>query len=241
MKFEQGRVNNPYFICVYGTPGVGKSSLCSFAEEPFFIDVESGTKKLDVKRVTEIKSYEEFIKVLHYCRDHEQMQKYKTFVIDTADFLEKLIHEKVVEEFKESSIAKIGYGKGYEAANEYWFKIFDLLDEIRSKDKNIIFIAHEQIKRYESPNTEGYDRYSLKLHNKIANFIFAKCDAVFFMSRDILVSHNDKKIIAKTKPGRKIYAQEQAFVVAKNRYGLPAEITLTEDNESYKNFFTHLN
>ena len=74
------------------------------------------------------------------------------------------------------------------------------------------------------------------MHNKIINFIFAKCDAVLFMERNFFVSADGK---AYSKKGRKIYTEEQPSVLAKNRYGLPSEITLNTDAD-FSNFFEQL-
>jgi phage nucleotide-binding protein len=237
LKFEQGKINDsPYLITIYGGAGVGKSSFATFSKNPFFIDVENGTKLLDVKRVSEINSFEEFMHILTLCKDKEEMKKYDTFVIDTIDFLERLIFEKVCADHKKQSISDIGYNKGYDFAVEHWFKVFSLLDQIRTQNKNIILIAHEQIRKFESPIAGNYDRFTLKMHHKIINFIFAKCDAVLFMERNFFVSADGK---AYSKKGRKVYTEEQASVLAKNRYGLPPEIILNAESD-FSTFFDQL-
>ena len=237
MKFEQGRVvNAPYLFTLYGVAGGGKSSFASLAKNPFFIDVENGTKLLGVKRVTEINSFEEFMSILSLCLNDEKMKQFDTYVIDTLDFLERLIFEKVCHDNKKQSISDIGYNRGYDLAVELWFKVFTVLDQLKAQNKNVILIAHEQIRKFESPITGNYDRFTLKLHPKIVNFIFAKCDAVLFMERNFFVAADGK---AYSKKGRKIYTEEQPSVLAKNRYGLPSEIVFNTDIE-FKNFFDQL-
>ena len=237
MKFEQGKITNaPYLVTIYGGAGVGKSSLATFSKNAFFIDVENGTKLLDVKRVSEITSFDEFMSILVLCRDKEEMKKFDTFVIDTMDFLERLIFEKVCHDNKKQSISDIGYNKGYDIAVELWFKVFSIFDQFKVQNKNVILIAHEQIRKFESPITGNYDRFTLKMHNKIINFIFAKCDAVFFMERNFFVAADGK---AYSKKGRKVYTEEQPSVLAKNRYGLPSEIVLNTDID-FKSFFDQL-
>lgn len=237
MKFEQGRItNSPFLITIYGGAGVGKSSLATFSKNPFFIDIENGTKLLDVKRVSDITTFDEFMSVISLCRDKEEMKQFDTFVIDTVDFLERLIFEKVCLDHKKQSISDIGYNKGYDFAVELWFKVFAVLDQLKTQNKNVILIAHEQIRKFENPISGNYDRFTLKMHNKIINFIFAKCDAVLFMERNFFVSADGK---AYSKKGRKVHTEEQASVLAKNRYGLPAEIILNTDTD-FKNFFDQL-
>ncbi len=233
MKLNSGKMKKPYFITIYGPPGVGKSSLSAEADAPIFIDVESGTQRLDVVRFSDIQSFDDVMKALTFCNDEEKSTKFNTVVIDTLDFLEQLIHAKVCSDNKKSSIADISYGKGYDFAVEIWFKLFEVLDQIRDKGKNIILISHEQITKYENPTSDNYDRYSLRLHKKIASFIFAKCDAVLFLSKDVFVKEQNGKNIAVSKPGRVIFAQEQASIIAKNRFGLPEKFEIKNGKDLF--------
>ncbi len=244
MKFEEGLITTPFFIIIYGAPGVGKSSFCANAPEPVYLDVEEGTKKIDVKRVSGFENYEQFLSLINMIIDGSRLEKYKTIIIDTIDFLEQMIIEFVCRTNGKNTLSDFSYGKGYQLVSEQWFTLLDKLSIIRANNnKNIIFIAHEQIKKFENPLCDSYDRFTLKLSEKTANFIVAKCDAVFFMSRAFILSDDktDKeRKIAKKIPGRTIYTEETPSIIAKNRYGLPGEIKISEKQEDYSKFFERL-
>ena len=52
MKFEikKGKIKSAIRLTMYGAEGIGKSTFASKFPDPLFIDVEGGTKQLDVAR-----------------------------------------------------------------------------------------------------------------------------------------------------------------------------------------------
>lgn len=52
MKFNisKGKQKSAIRFCAYGPEGIGKSTFASKFPEPLFIDVEGGTKQLEVAR-----------------------------------------------------------------------------------------------------------------------------------------------------------------------------------------------
>ena len=241
MKIERGVIENPFFIILYGAAGVGKSSFCSYAPSPIYLDVENGTKKLDVDRVSDIKTLEDFYALLA----PENYIDYKTIVIDTIDYLEQLIFEYICRKTGKKSISDFGYGKGFELSLEIWISILNKLSDLRKLEdgKNIILIAHDQIKKFENPLSDSYDRYNLKLNQKAASYIVANVDAVFFISKSFHLSEDTKdktRKIAKSAPGRVIHTEETPSIIAKNRYKLEPEIKIQNKIEDYQSFFKSL-
>ncbi len=245
MQIEEGVIPTPFFIIIYGAPGVGKSTFCSHAPDPIFLDIEAGTKKIDVKRVSGIDTYEDLTKLINLIISGEKLSKYKTIIIDTIDFLEQMIFDYVCKSKGKKTISDFSHGAGYRFVLDEWLDLLNKLSIIRSGEypKNIILIAHEQIKRFDNPLCDSYDRYSLKLYDKASSFIIAKCDAVFFLSKSFHLSEdtNDKKRkIAKAIAGRVIYTEETPSIIAKNRYGLKSEIRIKDNIEEYEKFFQSL-
>lgn len=246
MDFCDGVLKSPFFVTIYGSPGVGKSSLCSYAPAPLFLDLENGTKKLDVKRVSNFNDYSEVIKLVDAAisGEKEKLNEYKTFVFDSIDILEHMIHDDICKKNSKKIISDFAFGKGFELVHEAWFELFNKLNILRdNQNKNIIFIAHEQVKKFENPMAESYDRFNLKINQRISNFIFSKCDAVFFMSKAFVlknsIQNNDRKIPV-SLPGRIIYTQETASIIAKNRYGLEPEIKIYSNSDDEIKFFERL-
>ena len=95
---------------------------------------------------------------------YQQDHKFKTIVIDSADWLEQLTWRHVSKEHNEENIESFGYGKGYVHAADAFRAILDGLNALRIKKGMVIGLtAHSQVKRFDDPSTEPYDRYLLKM------------------------------------------------------------------------------
>jgi KaiC/GvpD/RAD55 family RecA-like ATPase len=55
----KGRRPRYIWALIYGTDGVGKSTLCSHAPNPIFVGAEKGTEQLDVARFPQTESISE--------------------------------------------------------------------------------------------------------------------------------------------------------------------------------------
>ena len=233
MEFSTGKIAHNYYVCIYGPPGVGKSTLCVSADRSLFLDFEGGTLNLDANRVSNFETIEQIFDLLKtIVEGNELNSKFNTLVIDTIEIVEKMIFDFVAARHGKKSISDIPYGKGHDEAAELMFQFLNLLSEVRNSGKNVIILAHEAIRKYESPISGTYDRYVPKLHHKSLSYLHAKVDGVFFMSRDIVVS--DGK--AFTKNGRKIFTEETAHLIAKSRYDLPSEIIIRNEDDALKFF-----
>ena len=51
MKISNGKVIRPQKVVIYGSEGIGKSTLAAQFPNPLFIDTEGGTAQLDVRRI----------------------------------------------------------------------------------------------------------------------------------------------------------------------------------------------
>jgi hypothetical protein len=58
---SRGKRPRHIFALVYGTDGVGKSTMCSHAPNPIFIGAERGTEQLDVARFPQTESIGELL------------------------------------------------------------------------------------------------------------------------------------------------------------------------------------
>ncbi len=50
-----------------------------------------------------------------------------------------------------------------------------------------ILIAHTDIARFDSPETDPYDRYQIKLHKKAFQYLYEQADIIGFASEPVLV------------------------------------------------------
>ena len=110
-RVSAGRLTRPQKAVIYGPEGIGKSTLASQFPKPVFLDTEGGSHHLDVARLPAPKSWDD---VTHAVAALEsESHGFRTLVIDTADWLEKLLIEHVCQRNSKTSIEDFGYGKGY--------------------------------------------------------------------------------------------------------------------------------
>ena len=137
-----------------------------------------------------------------------------------------------------NAIDDIGYGKGYSMALEYWREYLGALNYLRdTKGMIIIEIAHAEIKRFENPETDAYDRYNIKLHKKAGELILEHSDIVLFANYFVGVKKEDGGFNKERKRAigsgeRILYTTERPAATAKNRYDLPQEIPFDREGNS---------
>ena len=213
----------PPRIVLYGGAGIGKTFFAASMNKPIFVLTEDGMGKIEADHFPLSESFEDVLKNLQSLIDNDN--DYKTLVVDSLDWLEPLIWDKACQDNNFKSIESVGYGKGYVEALKYWRIYLNLLNELREKGYTIMQIAHNQIKRFESPEIEAYDRHELKLHRKAADLILEHSDCCFFANfklGTVQVKGKGGNMTTKAVSGeRVVYTQEKTAYLAKNRYGLP--------------------
>ena len=230
----------PQKILVYGVQGLGKSKFGSTFENPIFIRTEDGAAALNVptfpELVTTFAQMEEAITALH--GEHP----YKTVVLDSLDWLEPLIYAKQIlsmphtEKGKEvKNIEDYGFGKGYSMALDWWRYLMGGMDSLRfNKGMNVVLIAHSEVKRYDSPESDPYDRYGIKLHKGAFALWQEWADMVLFCNYRTRIHSAEVGFNKEIKRGegsgeRVIFTEERPAYLAKNRWGLSSEIYIGQD------------
>jgi hypothetical protein len=227
----------PPRIILYGTEGIGKSTFGAGAPAAVFVQTEDGLGEIDchafplARTLADVKANLAAL----YTEPHE----YQTVVLDSLDWLERLIWEEVCRAFGVKSIEKAdgGYGKGYTHALTYWREVIEGLDALRGdRGMVVICIAHARVEKFEDPESTAYDRYSPRLHKHAAALVTEWADAVLFATRRFRTEteeagFNRSRTIAAPVGAdggeRIIRAVGGPACIAKNRYGLPAELPLS--------------
>jgi AAA domain len=96
----------------------------------------------------------------------------------------------------------------------------------------IVQIAHTDIKRFDSPESEPYDRYVIKLHTKASALLQEHSDIVLFANYRISTVKSDvgfnKKVTRALGSGeRLLHTAERPAFLAKNRYALPETLPMS--------------
>ena len=229
-SITKGREAQPPRIMIYGSEGVGKSTFAALAPNPVFVQTEDGLSEIDCSKFPLAKSFDDVVLQLQAVRDEQHDSG--TAVIDSLDWLERLVWDRVCADYGVKSIEKAdgGYGKGYVHALTYWRQIVSLLNDIRArKGMAVILIAHAAVERFEDPEHAAYDRYTPRLHKKACSLVCEWVDAVLFASRRMRVDSTTGKAAPVGADGgeRILRTNGSPACIAKNRFGLPTELPLS--------------
>ena len=229
-SITKGREQQPPRIMIYGSEGVGKSTFASLAPNPVFVQTEDGLSEIDTSKFPLARTFDDVVMQLQAVRDEQH--EFGTLVIDSLDWLERLVWDRVCADYGVKSIEKAdgGYGKGYVHALTYWRQIVSILNDIRSKrGMAVILIAHAAVERFEDPEHAAYDRYTPRIHKKACSLICEWVDAVLFASRRLRVDSTTGKAAPVGADGgeRIIRTNGSPACIAKNRFGLPTELPLS--------------
>ena len=231
MNIISGPVFTPQRVVIYGPEGVGKSTLAAAFPDPIFIDTEGGTAQLNVRRFDRPQSWEDLIAQVRYAAAHSG--EYKTLVIDTADWAERLCVLSVCRENGRKSIETFDFGKGYVYLAERFAELLRELDKARGAGLTTVVTAHAKMRKIEQPEQEGaYDHWEMKLTKQCAPLLKEWCDMLLFCNyRTTVYKPDGKNGKAKAVGGRErvLYTCHTAGWDAKNRHGLPEELPMTFD------------
>jgi len=234
---QSGKEQKPPRIMIYGSEGVGKSTFGACAPNAIFVQTEDGLGEINCRKFPLAKSFAVVIEELTALRD--EPHEFQSIVIDSADWLERLIFDEVCREFGVRSIEKAdgGYARGYTHALTHWRKIIALLEDLRDqRGMMVILIAHAKIERFEDPENAAYDRYTPRLHKHATSLVAEWVDAVLFANKKFRVQKEaagfsgERAIAAPIGADggeRIIRTVGSPACIAKNRFGLPAELPLS--------------
>jgi hypothetical protein len=228
----------PRRVLLYGTHGIGKSTWGARAEKPVFLPTEDGLGMIDCDSFPVLEDFGQVMSALGelYTEEHS----FRTVVIDSLDWLERMIFEEVCRKRSVESIEDIGYAKGYTFALTHWRQFLAGLDALRNdRSMAVILIAHCKIDTFQDPEHESYDRYVPRLDKRASAVVQEWCDEVLFATYKVSTKVSDEGFNRKKHRGvgsgeRVVYTTERPAHVAKNRLNLPDELPL--DFSAYAHF-----
>lgn len=199
----------------------------------------------EVPHAPELQSWTETMDILEALRTEDH--NYGTIVCDALSGFERLNHENVCNNNFSGKWGNDGfasYQTGYDVSLTPWREFLSALDALRSQRKMaVILLCHTQVKTFKNPEGADYDRYQPDIHHK--------CWAMTHRWADIVLFANFYTVIAEaTSPSkgpsrgkgrggteRILLTQRTAAWDAKNRHGLPAELSMgNSGTEAWANF-----
>jgi hypothetical protein len=225
LNITRGRRHAAVRGTIYGDEGIGKSTLATQFPAPLVLDTEDGTHHLDVARVS-VHDWKTL--TLAVTELAVNPQGFQTVVIDSADWAEKLLIEWLLKTSGKKSIEDFGFGRGYTMLAEHWTRFLASCDVLVAHGINVVWVAHSTVKRVSPPDqTDGYDRYELKLTKQVSPLLREWCDLLLFCTYKMkLVEGGDGRLKAQGGKERVMHAEHSAAWSAKNRFGLPAEMPM---------------
>jgi hypothetical protein len=225
----KGTGDLPRRTLLYGTHGVGKSTFAASIPDHLILDIEDGLNDIECQASPKVNDTGEFMAWITEL--YTEKHKYKALVVDTIDFLERMIWKEVCETGGKESIGDFGFGKGYSQALSKWNEITVAFDALREKrGLSIWLLAHAATEKYDNPETEPYDRYTPRIHKGANQLLCQWCDEVLFASQRVYTVSDDKGFGQERARGlggeeRVLRTEERAAFVAKSRLEMPHEMT----------------
>ena len=228
LTINSGKISRAVKTVIYGTEGIGKSTLAAQFPSPLFLDVEGGTAQLDVRRIETPRGWQDLITDVREVAADPSICK--TLVLDTADRAESLLVEYICRKYNQTSIESFGYGKGYTYLGEEWGKLMDAFNACIAAGINVTIIAHAKQRKVELPDQIGaFDHWEMKLSRQVAPLLKEWADLLLFLNYKTTVVTTDSNSKKATGGRRVMYTSHNPVYDAKNRHGLPEEMDLSFD------------
>jgi hypothetical protein len=230
MKITKGKRARAQKVVIYGTEGIGKSSLAAQFPEPLFIDTEGSTDNMDVARLDKPTSWVMLNNQIAFIKANPTVCK--TLVIDTIDWAESLCVDNLCAMHGKKGIEDFGYGNGYVYAKEEMGRFLNRLQDLIEIGINVVLTAHAQIRKFELPDEMGsYDKYELKLGKKTSSqtapLVKEWADLLLFCNYKTYLISQEKSTKKKAQGNQRVmYTEHNPAWDAKNRHGLPSELPL---------------
>ena len=218
----------PLRINIQGVDGIGKSSFGANADDPIFIQAEDGLKFIDTQAFDLCEKWNDVFGHLQMLAN--EAHSFRTLVFDTTDAASILAEAHVCEKEGWSSIETPGYGKGYTAVAEQFVKLLSAFDYlVNQKNMNVILLSHVQVKPFNDPINESYDRWEMRCHKKVNHLIKDWVDFNLFANHDVTVTKEGTKNRAVSYGNRALHTKFSAGFDAKSRLELPPKLPFEWD------------
>lgn len=208
-------------VGVYGTGGIGKTSLATRAPGPIaYYDLDESIDALEIPIVPRhVSTWSELRD------DIQSLKDVKTIAIDSLTKAEEMAVAHTIATVPTEkgsyprSIEGYGYGKGYQHVFDTFLPLLADLDTQRRRGVNIVLVMHECMSQVPNPQGDDYVRYEPRLQNpgsgkaSIRLRVKEWLDSLVFIGFDVDVKNNK----ARGSGTRTIYPVEMPHCMAKTR------------------------
>lgn len=229
----KGVTARPHRVVLYGVEGVGKTTFAATAPAPIFIGTEEGSGALELARFPRPERWSDMLDAVRVLT--EEPHSYRTLALDSLDWAEPLLWAHVCERDSKlgpdgkPSIEAYGFGKGYVAALDEARVLLAALETLQTRrGMHVVLIAHAHLKMLKNPLGEDFERYTLKVHEKLGGAVREWAETVLFANFETFTKADANERHKGFSTGRRLaYTTKSAGFEAKNRYALPEELDLS--------------
>lgn len=229
-RLKTTKNDNPPVTLIYGVDGVGKTSLAAEWPGPIlYLPTEGERPPSDVELTTPgtVDNFHGLLDIFGELLDSEH--DFRTVIVDSLDGLEPLVWGATCQRLGIASIEEAGYGKGYIEADTEWKDFLGGVSALSRAGIYVVQLAHPEIVRFDSPTTDPYSRYTIKLHKRSNALVREQADIVAFMNyrvslKEKEVGFNKKVSHAEGGNERLVHFNEKAGFSAKNRFSMPDSV-----------------
>lgn len=238
-QIRSGKRKDPLRVLLYGPGGIGKSYWAAQWPDSIVLDIEDGLGGIDCSSLSlKEANWENILEALNMLAEEEH--QYRTVIIDSLDWCERLMHIDIANDRGVGSIGDLQFGAGYVQALSYFERMIKYLELLRSKGVSIVLLCHAKVVSANDPMAAQYQRFGLSLNAKAAEKMAQWADCVLFARMEISLVTEQKDFGGTRKRAgggeRRLYCNESPSFTAKNRYALPDEMPL-----EYPVFANHIN
>ena len=230
-------------IILNAVEGFGKTSTGAYAPDPLLLMARGETgydTLLSAGRVPSIPAdlVETWGDVMGWLETlNADPQGRKTIIFDAMGGFERLCHEYVCQKDFGGEWGERGFGayqKGFDLSVTEWLRFLHRMEVLNTKyGMTILILGHSRIRPFKNPLGADFDRYVSDCHEKTWNVTARWADAILF-GNFLTVVDKEKQGKGKGVGGtsRMLYTERRDAFEAKNRFGMPFEISLDVDDVS---------
>jgi hypothetical protein len=223
----------PPRVIIHGREGSGKTTLAEKFPGLIFLQTEDGAPAgLQIATFGLLAKYDDIISAIAALGNEHH--EYQTIVIDSLDVLESLIWDATCAIHNWRSIESPSFGKGYVECDKQWLDLLAGLDWLRRiRRMMVVLLAHSSVETVNDPRAQSYTSYQLRLHKRGRGLVQDWCDAIGFLSTELVIHTEDQGFRKRTRAdggsARYLHWEGRPAFTAKNRYNLPAKMPVAKD------------
>lgn len=240
-ELEDTVETEPAFCVFYAGAKTGKTTLASEFPAPLYVRTGKGERAPAGVKMKTLGGYAETYQDIADQADWmlETEHDRKTFVLDSADGLDKLIRAKVCADNDWTSIEDPGYGKGFTKVFELWQEFVAKLLQLKEAGFYVVLISHVKAASVPGISTEGYKQWSPNLRDDAVGALIDNADLIAFLHPRVSIKKDDlgfKKTNTRGEGGGEIVMEVQgrAGYIAGNRYDIEKATLPFKRGEGFK-------